>query len=508
MLPRVPTPTPAPKTVPGGDATAGKAAIQKYACGSCHLIPGIPNATGNAAPPLAGFADKQYIIADILNTPENLISWLSNPMYTYPSATMPNLGLSDADARDIAAYLYTLTAGAPTGGSPSPPPSPSGTGAATGTPTATPSPGGSPGPTGVPTVPGGNPTAGQAAIQKYGCGSCHVIPGVAGANGSVGPSLAGFATKSTIAGTVPNTPDNLIKWIMNPQAVKPGTTMPNLGVTQTDARDIAAYLYTLTGGTPASPSTGTPAATSSPGGAPSPTGTRTVPGGNPTAGEAAIEKYGCGSCHVIPGVPGASGTVGPSLAGFADKPTIAGTVPNTPDNLIKWIMNPQAVKPGTTMPNLGVTQTDARDIAAYLYTLTAQGSPTPTPTPTLERGPTATPTSVAGTPVYPPVPGGISVMGQYAIVRYGCGNCHVVPGVLGAIGTDGPALYNWVDQMYIADEVPNTPDNLIEWIMNPKQLVPDTTMPNLGVTRQDAADIASYLYAPSSAFSYGSTSGF
>ena len=98
-------------------------------------------------------------------------------------------------------------------------------------------------------------------------------------------------------------------------------------------------------------------------------------------------------------------------------------------------------------------------------------------------------------------------MGQYAIVRYGCGSCHFVPGVLGANGTDAPSLLNWVDQMFIGDEVPNTPDNLIQWIVNPQQLVPDTTMPNLGVTRQDATDIASYLYAPSSAFSYGSTSG-
>lgn len=94
-----------------------------------------------------------------------------------------------------------------------------------------------------------------------------------------------------------------------------------------------------------------------------------VPGGNPEQGRQAIEKYGCGSCHTIPGVPGANGTVGPSLAGLAKLPSIVNTVPNTPDNLIKWIQNPQSVKPGTAMPNLSVTEPDARNIAAYLYTL-------------------------------------------------------------------------------------------------------------------------------------------
>jgi cytochrome c oxidase assembly factor CtaG len=86
---------------------------------------------------------------------------------------------------------------------------------------------------------------GRNAISHYGCGSCHNIPGISGANGLVGPSLANIASRVFIAGVLTNEPDNMIRWIENPPAVDSKTTMPNLGVTPRDARDIAAYLYTL-----------------------------------------------------------------------------------------------------------------------------------------------------------------------------------------------------------------------------------------------------------------------
>jgi cytochrome c1 len=92
----------------------------------------------------------------------------------------------------------------------------------------------------------GDPQAVQQAIAKYGCGACHVIPGVQGANGTNGPSLAGFSKLDVIAKTtVPNTPENDVKWIMDPQSIKPGTAMPNKSVNQTDAQTITAYLRTL-----------------------------------------------------------------------------------------------------------------------------------------------------------------------------------------------------------------------------------------------------------------------
>jgi len=86
-------------------------------------------------------------------------------------------------------------------------------------------------------------------------------------------------------------------------------------------------------------------------------------------GRAAIERYGCGTCHTIPGVDNASALVGPPLTGIADRMILAGELPNTPENMIRWIREPQNVETNTLMPNLGVTERDARDIAAYLYTL-------------------------------------------------------------------------------------------------------------------------------------------
>jgi putative membrane protein len=92
-------------------------------------------------------------------------------------------------------------------------------------------------------VHGGDPARGQAAIQAFGCGACHEIRGVRGADGRVGPSLVNVASRVYLAGYLPNEPDNLVGWIMNPQAYRQPTAMPNLGVSEQQARDIAAYLY-------------------------------------------------------------------------------------------------------------------------------------------------------------------------------------------------------------------------------------------------------------------------
>lgn len=92
---------------------------------------------------------------------------------------------------------------------------------------------------------GGEPARGAEAIRTYGCGSCHQIPGVAGAAGLVGPPLADWLQRASVAGQLPNTPENLVRWIQHPQRQRPGTIMPEMSVTESDARDIAAYLYTL-----------------------------------------------------------------------------------------------------------------------------------------------------------------------------------------------------------------------------------------------------------------------
>lgn len=93
----------------------------------------------------------------------------------------------------------------------------------------------------------------------------------------------------------------------------------------------------------------------------------TVPGGNADRGAQLVQAYGCGACHTIAGIRGADADIGPPLVDFGDRRLIAGRLPNTLPNLLHWLENPQAVAPGTVMPNLGLAQPQARDLAAYLY---------------------------------------------------------------------------------------------------------------------------------------------
>ena len=94
-------------------------------------------------------------------------------------------------------------------------------------------------------VEDGDPYRGAQAIQRNGCHSCHRIPGIRGTNSYVGPPLSAWSERQYIAGNLQNNPNNLIAWIMNPQAIEPGTAMPNMDIDEQEARDIAAYLYTL-----------------------------------------------------------------------------------------------------------------------------------------------------------------------------------------------------------------------------------------------------------------------
>jgi cytochrome c2 len=92
---------------------------------------------------------------------------------------------------------------------------------------------------------GGNSARGETAIRSYGCQSCHTIPGIRGTRALVGPPLAGIASRSYIAGVMSNTPTHMIEWLRDPPKIDSLTAMPNMNVTERDARDIAAYLYTL-----------------------------------------------------------------------------------------------------------------------------------------------------------------------------------------------------------------------------------------------------------------------
>lgn len=92
---------------------------------------------------------------------------------------------------------------------------------------------------------GGDPERGRELARRYSCGSCHFIPGLSEDPGKLGPTLAGVARREKLGGQVANTPENMTQWIRDPHAMKRGSTMPKLGVSSDDARDLAAFMYTL-----------------------------------------------------------------------------------------------------------------------------------------------------------------------------------------------------------------------------------------------------------------------
>lgn len=93
------------------------------------------------------------------------------------------------------------------------------------------------------TLPGADASRGQQLIDHYGCGSCHQISGIEQADGLVGPALENYQSSRYITGGLPTTPRNTVRWIMHPQHYEPNTLMPELGVTEAQAKDITAYLY-------------------------------------------------------------------------------------------------------------------------------------------------------------------------------------------------------------------------------------------------------------------------
>ncbi len=105
----------------------------------------------------------------------------------------------------------------------------------------------------APAVEGGDAVIGKRLAAQYQCGACHTIPGIPAARAgmgtslgpTIGPSLEHFGRRSYIAAGIPNLPEPLVAWLIDPPAVKPGTAMPNMGVSPGDARHLAAFLYTL-----------------------------------------------------------------------------------------------------------------------------------------------------------------------------------------------------------------------------------------------------------------------
>jgi cytochrome c1 len=99
--------------------------------------------------------------------------------------------------------------------------------------------------TGEDSAAGGDAARGAKLITNFGCGSCHMIPGISNAHGLVGPPLDHVGERTIIAGVLANTPANMQTWLKNPQAIVPGNAMPNMELNDNEAKDVAAYLYTL-----------------------------------------------------------------------------------------------------------------------------------------------------------------------------------------------------------------------------------------------------------------------
>jgi cytochrome c len=91
----------------------------------------------------------------------------------------------------------------------------------------------------------GHAERGRHVLEQFECGACHRIPGVRGPQGRVGPSLAHFGQRAYVAGHFKNSPEVVVRWILDPPSMKPATAMPNLGLTESQARDVAAYLHSL-----------------------------------------------------------------------------------------------------------------------------------------------------------------------------------------------------------------------------------------------------------------------
>lgn len=94
---------------------------------------------------------------------------------------------------------------------------------------------------------------------------------------------------------------------------------------------------------------------------------RALTGGDPARAPALVVRFGCGGCHTIPGLAGASGQVAPPLIALRKRVYVAGVVRNTPGNLIQWIVDPQSLSPRSAMPVTGISRGEAADVAAYLY---------------------------------------------------------------------------------------------------------------------------------------------
>lgn len=202
---------------------------------------------------------------------------------------------------------------------------------------------------------------GHALFRQH-CEQCHGGPGVAPQPFAQG--LRPLATNLVQDGR--EWPPNELYWV-----IKHGVRMSAMPgweyrLSPAELWDVVAFVKQLHLLTPAQYQASTPAAPP----ATAPALAQRAP--DPRIGRFLIDQYMCATCHTIPGVAGADRNVGPPLTGVGERIFIAGNLRNTPENMVRWLQHPQQIRPGSAMPDLGLGEDEAQQIAAYLSTLRKQ----------------------------------------------------------------------------------------------------------------------------------------
>jgi mono/diheme cytochrome c family protein len=199
-------------------------------------------------------------------------------------------------------------------------------------------------------------------LYRAHCVQCHGAPGVAPDAFSLG--MTPLPANLALTAREWNNPAELY-WVAKYGIKMSGMPAWAFRLSDTELWAVVAFVNTLPGLSPLDYRAATAADRA-------PTESSSSPESSPTSperGRVALQQYACVTCHVIPGVVGAHNPVGPSLAGIADRKYLAGMLPNSRESMVRWLRSPQAVAPGTAMPDLGVSERDANDMAAFLETL-------------------------------------------------------------------------------------------------------------------------------------------
>lgn len=201
-----------------------------------------------------------------------------------------------------------------------------------------------------------------AALFRDHCVQCHGAPGVAQAD--IGKSMQ--PVPGPLVDAMQRWRPREIYWITRHGIKMSGMPAWQFRLDEEALWDVAAFVQLLPTLSPQAYAQATAEATAVPVRAQAEERNRS---GDVERGRLALAMHACQACHTIPGITSSSPNVGPPLQGLAGRSLIAGKLANTPDNLVRWIRQPKTVKPLTAMPDMGVSEGDARDMAAYLATL-------------------------------------------------------------------------------------------------------------------------------------------